>query len=138
MEKLTILIVLGFLSGCTLPQIRPRAEVQRTFATVDYLEVSAVGQVLTITDRETIARIQMAYSRSKFEPIPQTEPLDMVTICGIQGGQEKFKLRFGAGWIMDIDPESESIVRWGKLTDEDREWLQKNIRSKLPPNPGII
>lgn len=138
MEKLTTLIVLGFLSGCTLPQIRPRAEVQSTFATVDYLEVSAVGQVLTITDRETIARIQMAYSRSKFEPIPQTEPLDMVTICGIQGGQEKFKLRFGAGWIMDIDPESESIVRWGKLTDEDREWLQNNIRSKLPPNPGII
>ena len=138
MERLTIVLILGLFGGCASPQIRPNDDIEQSFAAIDVIQIEAVGKTLTIEDRETIERIRHAYGRSQWDRVPTTMPADLVKIHGLEHGVRKFKLLYGAGWIMDTDPESGKILRLGTLSGEDREWMHENIRSKLPPNPGII
>lgn len=138
MERLTTALILGVFAGCTSPQIRPDADIRQSFVAIDVIQIEAVGETVTIDDRETIERIGQAYNKSKWDPLPTTVPADLVRIYGLENGVRKFKLLYGAGWIMDTDSESGRILRLGTLSDEDREWMYENIRLKLPANPGII
>jgi hypothetical protein len=138
MARQAAVLIFGFITGCALPQIRPNSDIKRLFGAIDTIQTEAVGKVVTIEDRETIDRIRQAYGRSKWDPMPTTMPLDLVTIFGIKDGQREFKLLYGAGWIIDTDLETGAVQRLGTLTDEDREWMHENIRLKLPRNPGVI
>jgi hypothetical protein len=138
MGRQAVVLILGFITGCALPQIRPSNDTKRLFNAIDTIQTQAVGEVVTIDDRETIDRLRQAYVRSKWDPIPTTMPIDIVTIYGIKDGQRKFKLLYGAGWIIDTDLETGEVQRMGTLTDDDQEWMHENIRLKLPRDPNVI
>ena len=136
--RLAVAFVLSAITGCAVPQIWPNGETRRSFADLDQIQIEAVGETVVINDQQVIDRIGRAYRRSKWDPMPTTMPIDLVTIYGVRKGRQEFKLLFAAGWIIDTDPESGKVERLGRLSEEDREWMHENIRLRLPRNPGII
>lgn len=137
-QKLITLAILAISGGCAIPQIRPQAEVKLSFTSIDVIQITAVGELVNIVDRKTIERIGQAYSRSKWDPMPDTMPLDIVRIYGLEKGEQKFELLYGGGSIIDTEPKTGKVIRIGTLTAEDREWMHENIRLKLPPNENIF
>lgn len=133
MKQWILVLMLLAQSGCSLPRIRPDSHAQKAFDAVDAIEVGEEQ----ITDRALIMRLKAIHRESNWEPLPMTLPLDLIPIYGLENGSRRFKLVYGAGWLMDTDAK-EQIVRIGKLSDEDREWIEANIRSLLPKNPNVI
>ncbi len=129
-----IFVLLAFtLIGCATPHIRPNRDTRKAFDLIDSIEVGD----LRISDAEILARLKAIHARSKWDPVPTTLPLDMISIYGVENGERRFKLVYGTGWIMDTDDDGK-IVRLGTLNDDDRDWMEENIRSRLPPNPNIL
>lgn len=129
-----IMVLSAFVCiGCALPQVRPSPDTRKAFDLIDSIEVCGIR----ISDAETIARLKAIHTRSKWDPMPTTLPIDMITIYGLENGERRFKLLYSADWIMDTDGDGR-IVRLGRLNEEDRNWMDVNIRSLVPPNPNIL
>lgn len=137
---LALLLLTSLALGCASPSIRPNAQVRRSFNQTDavHLEINGVATGRQqVTNPDFISRLQEIHARSKWDPIPITNPADLVSIVGLSDGQQQFKLVYGAGWIMET--KDGEIVRWRRIRDEkDRVWMRDNIRSRFPPNPGLI
>ena len=119
--------------GCASPHVRPSKEIRMAFDSVDVIEVGDIR----ITDQEVIRRFKAIHAHSKWDPVPTTLPVDIIPIYGSANGIRKFKLVYGVGWLMDTNEKGE-IVRLGTLNDDDRKWMEENIRSLLPPMRNVI
>ena len=130
---LVLLLIAVVAIGCASPHIRPDRKARKAFDLIDSLRFGDV----TLADPDLIAEFKAIHGRSKWDPVPTTMPGDMVSIYGMANGERLFKLVYGAGWLMDTDDEGR-IVRLGILNQSDHQWMDDNIRSKLPPNPSLL
>lgn len=131
--RLCIWILIFASIGCAFSHVRPSKEIRTAFDSVDVIEVGDVW----ITHLEVIRRLKAIHARSKWDPVPTTLPVDIITIYGGTNGVRKFKLVYGVGWLMDTNDKGE-IIRLGTLNDDDRKWMEENIRSLLPPMRNVI
>ena len=131
-------VLFTLVFGCASPHVIHNNRINRDFKNIDSLRIenTALGESIEIDDAETIARLRKIHRRATWDPMPATMPIDLIAIYGVNEGEHEFKLVYGAGWLMDT--KDETIVRWPTLNSEDREWMQAELRAKLPPLPNVM
>jgi hypothetical protein len=133
MMRWIVLFTAMLLMSCSTPRVFPSRTTQKAFGLIDSIEVDE----LLISDANIVGKLKEVHSRSKWEPMPITLPADIITIYGVEKGVRRFKLLYGAGWIMETNDDGE-IVRRGSLEIEDRKWMDDKIRAQLPPKANVI
>lgn len=115
------ILTIALSTGCSALNPFPKPSVIRTLEDADRI----VANGHEITDRSTIEGLRDLYQHAKWRPFIDTQPADQISIKLFHGNEEVLKFRYGAGWLMD---ES----RKGVLNEEQRQWMNDNIRSKIP------
>ncbi|XZE36090.1 hypothetical protein SH501x_001644 [Pirellulaceae bacterium SH501] len=126
---IVLLPFVASLLGCTTTGIRSGRQISEAFDSIDSIEI---GEVI-LSDPQLIAELKAVHSRSKWAT-PITMPSDLVVIYGVDEGVRRFKLVYGAGWLWETDEDGQ-ISRRKTLNENDRLWMEENIRLKLPPKP---
>ncbi len=126
---IVLLSFVASLLGCATPGMRSGRQISEAFDSIDSIEF---GEVI-LSDPQLIAELKAVHSRSKWAT-PITMPSDLIAIYGVNDGVRRFKLVYGAGWLWETD-ENGQTSRRKTLNENDRRWMDENIRLKLPPNP---
>ncbi len=121
-QLVPVAIVTLQLAGCRMLNSTPDKTIVSKFENIDTLMISADPIPIQITDAETIDQLKQLYERANWKPFIDTTPADVVAIKCMQGGEESFRLLFGAGWLIEWEYDKGGI-RKSILDTESRDWL---------------
>lgn len=110
------------LVGCRSLSSTPNTTIINKFAKVDTLMIGFDPETIEITDAATIQKLKQLYEQARWKPFIDTMPSDAVAIKCMQGGDESFRLLFGAGWLIEWEHEK-GAIRKSILDKESRDWL---------------
>lgn len=118
-----LLIALMDVAGCRFASHAPNPEWLADFQKADAILIRNNDQELTVSDAETIDRLQSIYTNAKWTPYWHTLPghLDERTIT-LLDGESKMRGFSYPGSLWETHSYSEN--RTGELSEADHQWLE--------------
>lgn len=119
-----ILVASGLaFTGCRLASNAPNPQWLTDFQKTDAVLVRKTKQELTITDSDTISRLQNIYASAKWAPYWHTLPgnLDDRTI-DLLDGENKLRHFSYTGVLWETESYTEN--RTAELSEADRRWIE--------------
>lgn len=121
-QLLISIVVILHVVGCRLLSSTPNKTIVNRFTKIDTLIITADPEAIEITDAATIQRLKQIYQNARWKPFIDTMPSDAVAIKCMRGGDESFRLLFGAGWLIEWEYEK-GAIRKSTLNAESCDWL---------------
>jgi len=118
-------MLLVIVSGCHVFSSTANPRIVNQFTEIETLLILTDDpEPIKVTDPVAIRKLQTIYTQARWELFIDTMPADVVAIKCMRNHKESFRLLFGAGWLIEWDPDNGG-TRKSILDEQAVDWLSQ-------------